>query len=376
MTSLARKKSSYCFVFFNPTVVILLWASMLVLVSVHLLGGDPIALVRLGTRYSAGYLQGTQGYDGQFVYYIAQELDPQQVASKLDVPAYRYQRILLPLLAHLFSLGNQTVLLWMLPILGIISLAVGTWALSVLFEGWGISRWYALVYGLYPGFSLALVVDLPEPLAYSLVISGILAVECGKKTFGWFLLALAVFAKEVTLLFVVAIFLAELLQRDWRDVLGIFFIVLSPYILFQVWMYSQFGTFGIGAGGEMATPFEWIPFMGLLRIGAYSQFYLLAMILVFGPSVVLPVIWGLWSSLNSIRIGQRNMIVLGLLINSLVILFLPFSTFRETGGLLRFASGLILALLLYAGRYKKHRVLNYSIFLFVLNVFLIKPPEA
>ena len=376
MASFLSKKIAPKLFILSPAFVILLWAAVLVLVSVYSSGGDPLALVRLGTRYSAGLAQGTQGYDGQFVYYIAQELDPQQVASNLDIPAYRYQRILLPLLAHLFSLGNQTVLLWMLPILGIVSLAVGTWALSVLLEGWGVNRWYALVYGFWSGFSLALVVDLPEPLAYSLVISGILALERGKKPLGWVLLALAVFAKEVTLLFVAAILLAELFQRDWRAVLGIFLVVLLPFLMFQVWLYSEFGSFGIGAGGEMATPFEYIPFMGLLRIGAYSLVYLIAMILVFGPSVILPAIWGLWTSLNSFRIGQRNMIVLGLLINSLVVFFLPFSTFRETGGLLRFASGLILALLLYSGRYRKQRVLNYSVFLFVLNVFLLKPPEA
>jgi hypothetical protein len=74
--------------------------------------------------------------------------------------------------------------------------------------------------------------------------------------------------------------------------------------------------------------------------------------------------------------GQRNMIVLGLLMNSLVIIFLPFSTYRETGGLLRFASGLMLAVLLFAGRYQMRRILNYSTFWVVLNVFLLKPPAV
>jgi len=51
---------------------------------------------------------------------------------------------------------------------------------------------------------------------------------------------------------------------------------------------------------------------------------------------------------------------------------LPFSTFRETGGLLRFACGLVLALLLFAGRSQSKRALNYTVFWLALNAFLLK----
>lgn len=67
-------------------------------------GGDPLSLAQLGSRYNNGVQGGTEGYDGQFVYYIAQNLDPLEVQAKLDVPAYRYQRILLPILARFLSL--------------------------------------------------------------------------------------------------------------------------------------------------------------------------------------------------------------------------------------------------------------------------------
>jgi len=184
---------------------------------------------------------------------------------------------------------------------------------------------------------------------------------------------LAVFAKEVTILFVAAIFLSYLIDFNLRSMIGISVIVFLPYFLFQVWLYSVFGEFGFGAGGNMATSFEWIPLMGLWRIAEFSKQYFFAMVIVFGPSIILPTIWGLVVSIKSLKNDQKNMIVLGLLINSLVMLFLPFSTFRETGGLLRFASGIMLAILLYAGRYRLKRILNYSLFLMVLNVFLLKP---
>ena len=59
-----------------------------------LAGWDPVGLAQVGTQYSQGDSEGTQGYDGQFAYYIALSPDPEDVAPKLDVPGYRYQRIL------------------------------------------------------------------------------------------------------------------------------------------------------------------------------------------------------------------------------------------------------------------------------------------
>lgn len=356
----------------SPASVTLLAATLLVVAAIALAGGDPLVLARLGTRFSNGDPQGSEGYDGQFVYYIARDPRPQAVAVYLDAPAYRYQRILLPLLARALSLGNPDWIPWLLPLIGILSLAGGTWALSVLLAGWDTNRWYALVYGLWAGFTLALVVDLPEPLAYGLVAGGVLALERRRDWLGWCLLGLALFARETTLLFVLAVLAAYLSQRQIRQSLGLALVALVPYLVFQAWLWLTFGQPGLASGGAMATPFEIIPYMGLLRIGQTSLAYLLAMLVVFGPTVVLPSLWGVWSALRRWLAGERNLIVASLFFNALVIAFTPFSTFRETGGIIRFATGLVLAVLLFAGRYQQRRVLNYSVFWVVLNVFLIK----
>jgi len=65
-------------------------------------------------------------------------------------------------------------------------------------------------------------------------------------------------------------------------------------------------------------------------------------------------------------------LVLGLFLNALSIAVLPFSTFRETGGLIRFACGLVLSVLLFAARYRQLRILRYSFFWLVLSIFLFK----
>ena len=70
-------------------------------------GGDPLALVTIGTRFSEGNPTGTEGYDGQFVYYIAR--DPSTATQYIDVPAYRFQRILLPMLARFLAFGQVSL---------------------------------------------------------------------------------------------------------------------------------------------------------------------------------------------------------------------------------------------------------------------------
>lgn len=362
-----------------PALVVLLLAALIAGVVIWRAGGDPLVLARLGPRYAAGQAAAAaanpsseDGYDGQFVYYLARDPDPQRVASYLDVPAYRYQRILLPLLARALSGGDPPLIAWALVVLGVTCLAAGTWVVGELLAGWGVSRWYALVYGLWAGFLMAVIVDLPEPLAYGLAAGGLLAVERGRPGPGWLLLGLAVFAKETAALFVAALLLTYLAQRRWTHLVGLGLIAGLPYALFQGWLWLTFGQPGIGSGGAMATPFEIVPFLGLLRIGQSSVLYLLAMTLVFGPTVILPALWGLWKSARRFFNGETGWVVTVLLLNAAVIPFTPFSTFRETGGMIRFASGLMLGVLCFAARYQERRVLNYSLFWIVLNVFLLK----
>lgn len=368
----SRKRVSLTSAIFNPAALTLLVMVMVVLVVIAGAEGDPLALARLGTRFSENDPEGTQGYDGQFVYYIALDPRPKEVEPLLDVPAYRYQRILLPVVGNILSLGNEMALPWVLALLGILTQTAGTWVVGELLARWGVNRWYALTYGLWVGFSLAVRLDLPEPLAYGLVAGAILAFEQNRTRLGWVLFGLAVFAKEVTILFVLAALLVYVSRRDWQAALGLFLISVLPYAIFQGWLWIVFGQPGIGSGGFMATPFETIPFMGLLRIGYYSPIYLVMMLIVFGPAIVLPTVWGVWNSLKRWFSGDVSMIALALFFNALVVVFLPFSTFRETGGLLRFTCGLVLAFLLYVGRYRYQRPMNYSLFWLALNAFHLK----
>jgi len=157
----------------RPWVVVLLAALIYAGVTLVRYGYDPLAFAMVGTRYSQGDPQGSQGYDGQFAYYIAR--DPAQGWQYCDVPAYRYQRILYPLLAWVLALGQPEWVGWTLIVINIAALAGGTYFTERLLAAEGANRWYALAYGLYGGLVAGLRLDLTEPLAYGLAQAGLWA---------------------------------------------------------------------------------------------------------------------------------------------------------------------------------------------------------
>lgn len=357
--------------YLSPALVTLVILIIVVTIVIVNNSGDPLILSRIGTRFQNGDPNGSLGYDGQFFYYIARDLRPLQTAQFLDVPAYRYQRILYPLLVKILSLGNSALIPWLLVIVGIASQTTGTWLVAKVLEVWGCNRWNALIFGLWIGLVLSVRLDLPEPLAYALVAGAVLAGERGHLRLSWLLYGLSLFAKEVTIGFVLAAGLTLLWRRRWRDLEGYFLTALLPYIIFQAWLWIVFGQPGLGSGGANATPFEIIPFMGLWRIGFYSSSLLIGMILVMGPVAIFPSLWGIWMAIKKLKAGETNPIVFALLINCIFFAALPFSTFIDAKGLLRFLCGLVFAVLLFAAKYRIRNGLKYGWLWLVLNVFLI-----
>ncbi len=320
-----------------------------------------VALAEIGTQFSEGNPAGTEGYDGQFTYYIAVDLDPTTVSGKLDVPAYRYQRILLPVLAHFLAGGHVAAIPWALLAINLIAHLAGTYAVMLYLQDYGLHKRYALSYGLWVGLVSAAGLQLLEPLAYGLAALAWLTRKREKLILSAALIGLALFAKETILIFWLALLLSDLIvKRSWKAVAP-WIVVGVLYAGWQVWLWRVFGTPGIGSGGANSTPFEWIPLMGLWRIGFVSVPALALFVFIFGPTIFVPVLWGIWVSARELWQRQITAENVNLLINSLVILFLPFSTIREPLGLLRFASGFVLAVLLFAARNHLHKPLKYTL---------------
>ena len=333
---------------------------------------DPRGLAEIGTLYSQGDPNGSQGYDGQFAYYIAVDPDPDVVASKLDVPAYRYQRILYPLLAHLLALGTDALVPWTLFLLNLAAHALGTWAVAQWLVSRNASASLALVYGLWVGLVASVGLDLNEPLAFALIAGAWWARSADRPLTGAALLTLSLFAKETGLIFWAAALLTDILQKRWRQS-AIWLVVGGVLFLgWQAWLWTTFGLPGLGSGGAMATPFEWIPFMGLWRIGEVKLAALGIFLIIFGPSIVFPAVWAVVVALRDFLRGLRDAETWALFLNAASIAFLPFSTFREPLGLVRLASGLVLAVVFYAVQRDHQRAKRYSFFWIAMLALLIR----
>jgi len=74
------------------------------------------------------------------------------VRTKLDVPAYRYQRIVLPLLAHWIAFGDPKIIPWAIILLPLLGQLMGTIFVYLIMKFYNVPTIYTLVYGLGAGF--------------------------------------------------------------------------------------------------------------------------------------------------------------------------------------------------------------------------------
>ncbi len=361
---------------FGPAMIVTLVMAAHIGVLLARNNGDVGEMSRLGIRRMAGDQNALEGYDGQYVYVLALNPNPMDAARAptwvLDVPAYRYQRLLLPLLAGALSLGYAAAVPWLLLGLNIVAQAAGTFLVGELLASYSVSRWYALVYGLWVGFAYAVRLAMTEPLAYALVSGALLASRRGREGWTAVLYALALFAKEVTVLFAAAHLLWLLTQRRWPDALGLLSVAFAPFLLFQLMIWTVFGRPGLGSGGFHGSGFEIIPYNGLWRIGAVAGWGALALFsVIYLPLAVLPSLWALVTAVVRGLRRDWSLPVWVLGANAAIFPFTPFSTYSEPLGLVRLVCGLVLAVLVFGASSGSRRVLNYAVFWIAALVMLL-----
>lgn len=356
--------------------------------AVVLMQGDSLALVTVGEQYAPDSLldraYSEEGYDGQFVYYLARY--GFDAAPYLDVPAYRAQRILLPVAGAVLSLNQAAVLPWTLLLVNLVAVGAGTYLLSDLLKQAGVSAWFSVGYGLSAGVLGAARLMTTEPLAYALAIAGWWLWRRDRWLWSALLIALAGLTKETAFLVGGAIGLEMLLSRQPLRAVRFGVIALLPFGLWQMVLYGQFGSVGIGSGGALATSFEVIPFMGFIRIlteGSAEAFILLLPIV--GLFVLVPTMWALWQCgrdaiyswrvrRDEVPVSERrgwNLHTTLLLSQAVIMAFVPFSTYREPLGILRFIVGLQFALILYAAHRRQRRALTYSTLWFLTSLLVV-----
>ncbi len=330
---------------------------------------DPLALAELAGENSAGQA-GPAGYDGQFAYYIALDPAPEHAAQHLDDPPYRYQRILYPLLTRILAFGSPEAIPWILIGVNLAAQTLGTAALAWWLHSRGVWPGFALTYAGWVGLVSGVGLDLNEPLTFALVMSSWLAWSRERPAWAAALMAAALLTKESAILFWAAMLMGELAGRRRLPFVAAMLGAAAAYAAWQLWIQVTFGSFGLGIGGEGATTFDWIPLMGLWRIGGVSLGAMALYAAIFGPTIILPALWGVAAAARAAWRGHLESGTWALLLNSGAVVFVPFSTFREPLGLVRFACGLVLATLLFAGSGRLMRPLRFSLFWIALLVML------
>ncbi len=341
-----------------PTIIVVLVCLLYTIIALIEVSGDPLQFVI---------------YDGHYSYQIAYRIFGEEqfiseaypFAAEMPV-AYRFQRILYPLLARLLAANQPALIPWTLILLNILAIGLGTWITELLLKKYGISHWYALIYGLFAGNLVALRSNMNEPLAQALIMLAIWAWVSKKHNLAFVWFAFALLAKETALLFIAAYGLHSLIQRNWRDVIGLG-LTIVPYTLYQMFLWVWLGEPGFSSG----QPFIWIPLGGWLVTSQTSIEALLLISLLIVPIAVIPIMAGLVICIRALLRRFYHPYVFAILFNAVFMLFLPTLTFRESSAMIRVVQGLAVSLLLFSALTQSRRILNYSVLWLFANVIVI-----
>lgn len=255
------------------------------------------------------------GYDGQFYYRIA--LNP----ANLDRTAYgitldniwRVQRIGYPVLAWLAAAGQHDLVPYSEVAVNIAALGVMAWFGAVIARDSGRHAVWGLLPAAFFGFVFSLGRDLPEIVASTFVLGGLVALRRDQTVSAGLLFAGAVLSVETTLDVVIAIALAflgeivlgrrRLCQRDaaW----------LVPCVAFAAWQivgWAATGRLPLRADSQANIG---LPFVNM--VGAVRHYLLLLpsehAALWLGQLVVLAVVVGTagWSLFHpGVRTWERT----------------------------------------------------------------------
>jgi hypothetical protein len=270
----------------------------------------PLAFASIGTRFSERDPNGTTGYDGQFVYFIAR--DGAAAVPLIDGPALRYMRIGLPVLARVFSFGSAELLPWVLIGLNVAAQAFGAgctaWCARRLGAQRGVSTVAGVVYGLWIGGQFGVRYTLTEPLSCAFALAAI-AVYLSAAARGFprlpmlgvtALLIASTLTKETGLVFAAALALHAFAQprgRGWGPLLA-----GGPLLAFAVWWLILYGWFGLLPSiYPAARSLRFVPLNGLFSpIPPVEQVLLVLWLAV--PAVLT----GAWAGTRALRLWART----------------------------------------------------------------------
>jgi hypothetical protein len=335
-----------CNVLWRPSIVIagiyLLFITLLTLIHHYSI----IDYVHIGTFFAHHKPHGTIGYDGQFYYFMAR--DPWHAYQYMDNAPYRYQRIVYSLLVYVVSLGQESLIPFMLLLVNFLSLVLSVEIVARLLAKRNLSPWFSLPIGLYFGQATALIFDTTEPLTIALLCIGLWYLERKHITTSAVFMGLAALSRETAMLFPLVYAISFFWQRRWLDMVRFFILAILPMFAWYMAIWVIFGQTGL----TYAPAFEYIPFGGIFAFFSHQSYFWSLIGLMFIPTV------GGWFFVLREVLHQhwRNSAFFVWVLNLILVTFMSMLSYQEYVSSGRISTSLILATLLYAW-YSENRVI-------------------
>lgn len=314
----------------RPVVAVAAGYAAFTLLGLALHGWTPLWFVWIGERWSDGVVGGRTGYDGQFVYYIAR--DGWAATPHLDAPAYRFSRILYPLLARLLGGGDPA---WAMLAINYAAVVGAAAAGARWLAARDTNPWWVLAYAASSGVVFAYSRDCTEPLAYALALAGAAAWLDGRRGVGCILLALAPLGRETAVLFAAALGVAALCERRWRAVVALAATAL-PMAVWQLYLALEVPAPTAGVFRLLSI----VPLAGAFPLSTDPP-HLAAFALIGLPALALLPGAAAW-------VARQPRSPFGWLIagHALLVLIAPAESYLHVLGIARVSVGLMAALLL------------------------------
>lgn len=308
--------------------------------------GDVLTFVNIGERFARGVPDGTTGGEGQFPYYIATEGFSDSAVAKMDPPpAYRYQRIVFPVLVAVFSLGQAALVPYLMLVVNILATSVFTALTAYLLKTrTRVAPWLALLVAVWMGSLVCVRFNTTEPLALAFGMGVVVCYVREKYLLAAVLAAITGLTKEIGLVLVGGVILHALWERRfWQAIL----IGAAAVIPFGVWAFilRQWLHGGIDAT-QANRQLSLIPFAGLF--GSYSSVFLvLGLLWAISPAVVL----GLSAVIHAWRTKPAIPLEVFLIVVAAgFVILVPSGTFEDLPSTLRYSQPLVIAGLLFMAR--------------------------
>ena len=293
------------------------------------------------------------GYDGQFSYALA--LDPVGAGESevLDRPAYRYMRIVYPIAARILALGNPGLIPWSLLAVNILAVGATAWLLADVVGVRSGAVWSVMALLLSLNYLLGIRLDLNEPLALLLAISGLWFHKRQRIGLAAAAFALAGLTKEVFLAFPLAVGIYETTQRN-RQAAAI--ILLGSFLPYLAWSAAVTSWQGKSPFSYSLSKLSLVPFAGLRHLRSFDS-QIIVGIWVIGPAILVALA-AVWKSVR--EWPQRpGLLAWLILLNVAVLATLPVESWEDPLAILRLGLGALVAGLLWLSQVQP-RLLPYA----------------